>query len=82
MSKFFSFLTRLAPRRYRGTFSLPSTTMGDGLIFGRTRQGRVSELTLKIEATGARPGETVAIDEHGQARVLGRKPEVVSNTPK
>lgn len=82
MFKFFSVLTRLAPRQYGGTFALPPTTMDDGLIVGGTRQGRRSELTLRIEATGARPGETVAIDEHGQARVLGRKPEVASNTTK
>jgi hypothetical protein len=75
MPGYFSYLARLAQRRVDGSLRLPLVARG-GLIVGATKTGRKSELTLKIESTGARPGETVAIDERGDARVLGRNPEV------
>lgn len=75
-----SILARLIPGRGQGTLSLPVNATSS-LAGGVTRNGRKSDLMLKIEAAGARPGETVAIDEQGHARVLGRKPEVaVDNT--
>ena len=75
-----SIFAHLFPARHQGTFSLPADATSD-LAVGVRRDGRKSDLTLMIEATGARPGETVAVDEHGQARVLGRRPEVaVDNT--
>lgn len=43
---------------------------------GSTRRGRTL-LSDKIAATGARPGELVQIDEHGHARVVGRKPSMI-----
>lgn len=57
----------------------PPVDAGNEFVFGVTRQGRKSALSVKIDGTGARPGETVAIDEHGEPRVLGRKPEIAVN---
>ena len=80
MLNFFAFFSGLIRRRKRGVLSVTQTD-SDKLVIGSSRSGRKSDLTLRIEATGARPGETVAMDEHGQMRILGRKPEVaVDNT--
>ena len=80
MLNFCAFFSDLLRWHKHGVLSLTQTD-SDNLVIGSSRSGRKSDLTLKIEATGARPGETVAMDEQGQMRVLGRKPEVaVDNT--
>lgn len=78
MSKLSSIFDRLfggGGRQHQGQLPLP-VDGGSEFAFGVTRSGRKSALTEKIDATGARPGDTVAIDEHGDARVVGRKPEI------
>lgn len=60
----------------------PCTTMqGEAprhdFLIGSRGVGRKGPLTQIIDGTGARPGETVAIDHTGHARVLGRRPELV-----
>lgn len=74
-----SFWIRLAARR-RAEHSL-SIGAGTVLAFGILRPGRKSDVMAKFEAINSLPGDTIAIDERGFARVLGRKPElVVDNT--
>ncbi|MYM92634.1 hypothetical protein [Duganella vulcania] len=68
-------------RRKQGQLQLHVDALGEPAL-GTTRQGSKSELAAKIDATGARPGDMVAIDEHGHARVVGRKPEIVVNNSK
>lgn len=79
MSKLAFFFDRLfgIRRRHKGQLLLP-VNGGSEFVFGVTRAGIKSELAKKIDSTGARPGEAVAVDENGDARVVGRKPEIVA----
>lgn len=43
-----------------------------GNILGTTRKGKRSVFEQAIESTGALPGDTIAIDCTGQARIVGR----------
>ncbi len=79
MSKLTFVLDRLFGRRHRGELQLP-VNGGSEFNFGVSRTGRKSALAEKIDATGARPGDTVPIDEQGDARVVGRKPEIMATT--
>lgn len=81
MTRISSLFSRLFGSQPSGRLSLPSKLSGQ-MIVGATGEGRKSDLALKIEASGARSGEIVAIDEQGQARVVGRKPEVVVDNNK
>lgn len=80
MPNIFAFFSSLVRRRKHGVLTLTRAD-GNKLVMGSSGSGRKSDLMLRIEATGIRPGETVAMDERGQMRVLGRKPEIaVDNT--
>ncbi len=68
---------RKQARKLEGTLALDGRSF-DPLV---SRKGR-SPLADKIERTGAKPGETVAIDEHGDARVIGRKPSLAVDNSK
>ena len=70
-------LNRLFGRRHRGEPELP-VNGGSEINFFLSGAGRKSALGKKIDAIGARPGDTVAIDEQGDARVAGRKPEIIA----
>jgi len=77
--KLFFVLGRLFGSRHQGQLRLP-VDGGSELNFGVSRAGRKSALAENIDAIGARPGDTVAIDEHSDARVVGRKPEIMATT--
>ena len=79
MSKITLALNYLFGRRHRGELELP-VNGGSEINFFMSGVGRKSALAKKIDAIGARPGETVAIDEQGVARVVGRKPEIIAVT--
>lgn len=78
MIKFGELIERIFGVKHHGQFQLPEMP-GDTFNAGVSRQGSRSALFAKIEAAGARPGDTVEIDGHGHARVIGRKPEIVVN---
>lgn len=64
-----------------GVLNVESTDTEARFVIGTTRRGQASPVSKALDAAGARPGDSVAIDPNGQARVLGRRPEkVVDNT--
>lgn len=75
MSKLKFIFDRLFDRRHQVQIHLPAYGRS-AFVFGVTKAGRKSALTEKIDAAGARPGETVTIDVHGSAHIVGRNPEI------
>jgi hypothetical protein len=78
MWNWFKRLFKPAHQRTRATVTLSHLRqeLAPGLMVGATRKGK-SAVNDAIESIGAQPGDTVAIDTAGQARIVGRPLRVV-----
>ena len=69
-------------RMFSGGEDLTNLDITQGThVFGTTRKGKPSFVDKAIESTSAQPGDTIAIDRDGKARIVGRPLSVaVDNT--